>query len=155
MKSERTRRLHTWVLLHYKIPREPTAPRVAVWRKLKRLGAVLRHDAVWILPATASTRENFQWLAAEIAEGGGEATIWEAHLADAAEDAALVQEFLGPLNAEYEAILKELTLDGVDVAALARRYQHVRVQDYLHSEYGERVREALMRVGGVHATCSG
>jgi hypothetical protein len=42
-----------WVLLVYKVPREPTSSRAYVWRKLKRLGALLIHDAVWVLPATA------------------------------------------------------------------------------------------------------
>jgi len=49
--------MHTWVLLHYKIPREPSAQRVFIWRKLKRLGALLLHDALWVLPATPRTRE--------------------------------------------------------------------------------------------------
>ncbi len=58
----------SWMLLVYKIPREPTASRAIVWRKLKRLGALLLHDAVWVLPATPWTREQFQWLAVEIGE---------------------------------------------------------------------------------------
>src|SRR5215470_17625520 len=62
----------SWVLLVYKVPREPTAGRAMVWRKLKRLGALLLHDAVWVLPATPWTREQFQWLAVEIGELGGE-----------------------------------------------------------------------------------
>src|SRR5256885_9772574 len=66
-----------WVLLVYKIPREPTASRAQVWRKLKRLGALLLHDAVWVLPATPWTREQFQWLTVEIGELGGEAYLWE------------------------------------------------------------------------------
>ncbi len=69
-----------WMLLVYKIPREPTSSRALVWRKLKRLGALLLHDAVWVLPATAWTREQFQWLAVEIGELGGEAYLWESHL---------------------------------------------------------------------------
>ena len=39
--------VHSWALLHYKIPPEPTARRVFVWRKLKRLGAILLHDAIF------------------------------------------------------------------------------------------------------------
>src|SRR5258708_39636063 len=70
----------TWVLLVYKIPREPTASRAAVWRKLKRLGALLLPDAGWVLPATPWAREQFQWLAVEIGELGGEAHPWESHL---------------------------------------------------------------------------
>ena len=55
-----------WLLLAYKIPREPSASRVYVWRKMKQLGAVLLQDAVWVLPESARTREQFQWLAADL-----------------------------------------------------------------------------------------
>ena len=58
-----------WVLLVYKIPREPTSSRAQVWRKLKRLGALLLHDAVWVLPATPWTREQFQWFRTPISRG--------------------------------------------------------------------------------------
>jgi hypothetical protein len=27
-----------WVMLAYRLPREPSTPRITVWRKLKRLG---------------------------------------------------------------------------------------------------------------------
>jgi hypothetical protein len=64
-----------WLVLVYKIPREPAAGRVYVWRKLQRLGALLLHDAVWLLPDTPWTREQFQWLAVEIRELGGEALV--------------------------------------------------------------------------------
>ena len=69
---------HKWLFLIYKIPREPTAGRVSVWRKLKQLGAVLLQDAVWVLPETTRTHEQYQWLSAEITEHGGEATVWVA-----------------------------------------------------------------------------
>ena len=82
-----------WVLLVYKIPREPTASRAQVWRKLKRLGALLLHDAVWVLPATPWTREQFQWLAVEIGELEGEAYLWESHLLLNGQAEALVQQF--------------------------------------------------------------
>ncbi|HEV2458330.1 MAG TPA: Chromate resistance protein ChrB, partial [Ktedonobacterales bacterium] len=72
--------MHQWVLLVYKVPPEPSARRVYVWRKLKRLGAILLHDAVWVLPATPATREQFQWLATEIEELAGSALVWEATL---------------------------------------------------------------------------
>jgi hypothetical protein len=140
--------VHTWVLLHYKIPREPTAPRVSAWRKLKRLGAILLQDAVWVLPATPRTREDFQWLAAEIGEQGGEATLWEAQLALPGHDEALVQQFLAQVDGAYGAILADLKREDVDLAALARRYQQVQGHDYFHSELGQRVREALLLAGG-------
>ena len=65
-----------WLLFHYKISPDPSAARVYIWRKLKRLGAVHYQDAVWVLPKSPHTLEQFQWLAAEIDEMGGEATLW-------------------------------------------------------------------------------
>jgi hypothetical protein len=61
----------TWILLSSRLPREPSRLRLSIWRRLKRIGAVLLHDSVWILPADAKTREAFEWLAEEIEEQGG------------------------------------------------------------------------------------
>ena len=98
----------SWVLLVYKIPREPTSSRAAVWRKLKRLGALLLHDAVWVLPATPWTREQFQWLAVEIGELEGEAYLWESHLLLNGQAEALVQQFQARVESAYQEILDEL-----------------------------------------------
>lgn len=134
----------TWVLLTYKIPREPTTTRVSVWRKLKRMGAILLHDTVWVLPATPQTRENFQWLASEILEGGHEAMLWEAQLPLPGQDAALRQQVLAQVDGEYAAILDALAQGDADLAVLSRRYQVVQSQDYLQSSHGRVVREALL-----------
>jgi len=137
-----------WVLLVYKIPREPTSSRAAIWRKLKRLGALLLHDAVWVLPATPWTREQFQWLTVEISELGGEAYLWESHLFLNGQAEALVQQFQARLDAAYQEILEELSQDEADLVALSRKYQQVRAQDYFHSALGTHVRERLMRARG-------
>ncbi len=138
----------SWVLLVYRIPREPTSSRAAVWRKLKRLGALLLHDAVWVLPATPWTREQFQWLAVEIGELGGEAYLWESHLLLNGQSEALEQQFQARVDAAYQEILNELELDDADLVALSRKYQQVRAQDYFHSEVGIHVRERLMSARG-------
>ena len=138
----------SWVLLVYKIPREPTSSRATIWRKLKRLGALLLHDAVWVLPSTAWTREQFQWLAVEIGELEGEAYLWESHLLLNGQADALVQQFQARVDAAYQDILGELGQDDADLVALSRRYQQVRAQDYFHSEVGRQVREQLMSARG-------
>ena len=137
-----------WVLLVYKIPREPTSSRAMIWRKLKRLGALLLHDAVWVLPATPWTREQFQWLAVEIGELEGEAYLWESHLLLNGQADALVQQFGARVDALYQEILEELSREDADLVALSRKYQQVRAQDYFHSEVGIQVRERLMSARG-------
>ena len=138
----------SWVLLVYKIPREPTSSRATIWRKLKRLGALLLHDAVWVLPATPWTREQFQWLAVEIGELEGEAYLWESHLLLNGQAEALAQQFQARVDAAYQEILGEVEQDEADLVALSRKYQQVRAQDYFHSELGVQVRERLMSVRG-------
>src|SRR6266487_957847 len=134
------------------IPWEPTSSRAAIWRKLKRLGALLLHDAVWVLPATPWTREQFQWLAVEIGELEGEAYLWESHLLLNGQADALVQQFQARVDSAYQEILHELELGDADLVALSRTYQQVRAQDYFHSEVGIQVRERLMRARGGFAS---
>jgi hypothetical protein len=138
----------SWVLLVYKIPREPTSSRATIWRKLKRLGALLLHDAVWVLPATPWTREQFQWLAVEIGELEGEAYLWESHLLLNGQTDALMHQFQARVDAAYQEILNELEQDDADLVALSRKYQQVRAQDYFHSKVGTQVRERLMSARG-------
>src|SRR5262249_43556454 len=135
--------VHQWVLLLYRVPPDPSARRVSVWRKLKRLGALLLHDAVWVLPATPTTREQFQWLASEIEEVEGSAQIWEAALRLEGQDSALVDRFVAQAEAEYRTILAALQRPDADRAALSKHYQQVQAQDYFHVALGAVVRAAL------------
>ena len=66
----------TWVMLSYRLPREPSTPRITIWRKLKRLGVAHIGDGVIALPADARTQEQLEWIAEEITEAAGKATIW-------------------------------------------------------------------------------
>jgi len=133
----------SWLMLMFRIPTEPSALRVSTWRKLKRLGAVVLHDAVWVLPATTTTREQLQWLVSEIAEGGGEARVWRSEV-EVGDDRQLVEEFAERANAAYAEILADLQREDVDRTLLARRYQQVKAVDYFHATLGETVREALL-----------
>ena len=140
--------MQVWVVLVYKIPREPAAGRVYVWRKLKRLGALLLHDAVWLLPETPWTREQFQWLAVEIRDLGGEALVWESRMVLPGQDDALVQQFLAEVERDYQAILTAVLQADADLTALARQYQQVQARDYLQSPLGQEVRAALLQARG-------
>src|SRR5260370_2674896 len=121
------------VLLVYKIPREPTSLRAMVWRRLKRLGALLVHCAVWLIPGNPWTREQMQWLAVEILELGGEAYVWEARELLVGQEQALVQQFQARVDTVYQEILAELDQDVADVLALSSKYLHTITQVYFHS----------------------
>ena len=94
-----------WVLLVYKLPREPSRHRVAVWRKLRDLGALYIQDGVAALPEDAVTREQLEWLQLRVREAGGEATLWEARPGTLAEEGRLVETFRASREEAYRAIV--------------------------------------------------
>jgi small-conductance mechanosensitive channel len=114
-----------------------------VWRKLKKLGAVLLHESVWCLPSTPKTREHLQWLLVEIQELGGEASLWETRLVLGGQDELIIQEFLEQVDKDYKQILEELNKDEPDLAVLSKRYQQVQRKDYFQSKLGKRIFEEL------------
>ena len=136
------------MLLVYRIPREPTAGRVYVWRRLKQLGAVPLQDAVWVLPRTARTEEQLQWLAAEISEQRGETVLWEADQLYATDAEGLRRRFLDPVEADYREILAALKRKDRDLAALSKRYQEALARDYFVSPLGPQVRQRLLAAEG-------
>ena len=139
--------MNNWLLLVYKVPREPSLHRVSIWRKLKQLGAVLLQDAVWVLPATPQSREQFQWLASEIDELGGEATFFVAELDGQSKNSQLVKTFSDNVDAAFKQILIQLKRKTPDLTALARKYQSARSQDYFQSKLANKVRKALLAKG--------
>ncbi len=140
-----------WLLLHYKLPVRPSARRVFVWRKLKRLGAILLNDAVWVLPDTPRTAEHLQWLSAEIKEMKGNAFLWRSNLVLGVQENDLVEQFNLQVQSQYKRLLKDLNRKNVDLTALSRQYQQIVGQDYFHSELGQQVREALLSLKGEKA----
>lgn len=137
-----------WLLLVYRIPREPTAGRVFVWRRLKQLGAIALQDAVWVLPQTPRTQELLQWLSAEISELKGEAMLWEAEQLYATNPEMLRRQFLEEVEAEYRAIMAALKKKDRDLATLSKRFQETQARDYFASVLGRQTRDKLLAVGG-------
>jgi len=147
--------MQQWLLLSYTLPREPSAPRVALWRKLKKLGAVLLHDALWVLPATPALEEQVRWLATEVAEADGSAELWHGHLDHVTQDASLMDLFVAQAEAGYQELLHLLDDPQVSRSELARRYRQISAVDYFHAPSGERVRARLEHQGEGGEPCSG
>jgi hypothetical protein len=118
-------RLGSWVLLAYRLPREPSNPRVAVWRKLERLGVARLGDGLVALPADARTREQIDWLAEEILEAGGTATVWLATPGGAAQERAIAEAMRAARAAEYRAVIDQAR-DAAKSDAAAERMRVLR-----------------------------
>jgi len=132
-----------WLLLHYKLPTKPSALRVYIWRKLRRLGAILLHEAVWVLPDLPRTAEQIQWLAAEIQEMGGNAYYWRANSVLGEHDESITQQFNEQVDKVYSDLLKRMEKPKADLQEISGQYQLSASQDFFHSKLGLRVREKL------------
>lgn len=110
-----------WVLLAYRLPREPSTPRITLWRKLRRLGVVQIVDSLVALPADARTKEQLEWLAEEVIEAGGEATIWVGRLGSASDERHLAARMAEAVRAEYERVIADAGRAASQPAGMRRR----------------------------------
>jgi hypothetical protein len=142
------------VLLVYRLPREPSRHRVAVWRKLKDLGALYLKDGVVTLPEAAVTREQLEWLQLRVRESGGEATLWEARPGTMAEEAELVGTFRSSREEAYRAIIagaerlrRKAQMGGKDLSEqlgkIEREFRAERRRDYFRSPLRSEAAAAL------------
>jgi hypothetical protein len=137
-----------WLVLHYQLPREPSAPRVSTWRKLKKLGAVLVNETFWVLPENNRTREHFRWLASSILEHDGQVSVFSGASVLTGQDETLEQLFLEMIEPVYQEILQALEGEDPDLLALSRQFQSVLSQDHLKSKLGKQVKAALEQARG-------
>jgi hypothetical protein len=126
-----------WVLLAYRLPREPSTPRISVWRKLRRIGAAQLLDGLVALPADARTKEQFEWLADEIVEAAGEATVWIGRPGSSADERRLAARMAADIAGEYRRVAAEasaLATDGVvdrrSLGRLRRELQRIGRRDF-------------------------
>jgi len=64
-----------WILLLYELPSTKSSERVNLWRRLKKFGALSLKTSAYLLPDSPGHLERFQWLAQQIRDGGGDATL--------------------------------------------------------------------------------
>jgi hypothetical protein len=145
-----------WVLLAYRLPREPSTPRIALWRRLRALGVAQLGDGLVALPADSRTREQLEWLAGEVDEAGGEASVWLAEPASAKQGRALAEQMQLAVAAEYlelaEAARAALKAEGGSrkrrLAKLRRDLRRIRRRDYFPPVEREEARAAIEAVAG-------
>lgn len=126
----------TWIMLIYRLPCAKTSARkVALWRKLKKIGVYSAQDSVCLLPSSEKNLEMIEWLAAELHDAGGVASVWEVHALSESQEREMKEYFLEQVNSQYREIINEVracsTKKGLKV--LWARYNSVKAQDYLNS----------------------
>ena len=94
-----------WLLLAYKVPPEPASKRVALWRRLKSMGAVYLQNGVCLLPKTDDHARRLKMLQNDIAEMGGEAVILAAVALDRVQEDRVVARFKADRDDAYREFI--------------------------------------------------
>lgn len=144
-----------WVLFAYHLPREPSTPRIALWRGLRRLGCAQIGDGLVALPLNATTREQLEWLAAAVIEAGGESSIWLGEASTRAQEARWVGRINDGVAAEYATVTaRAAAAAALDEPArlralrqLRRELRRVRARDYFGARQGADAEAAVEALG--------
>jgi hypothetical protein len=78
-------------------------------------------DGLAALPLDARNRERLEWLADEVVEAGGEATIWIGELASAAQERQLAESMADAIAIEYGALIADAAAARKQLPGLRRR----------------------------------
>jgi len=98
----------TWLLLLLRLPATHKAERVAIWRKVKKSGAIQIQTSTYILPDEPARYELFQWLTQEIRSAGGDATLVRAREIEGLPNEKLIELFNTARAKEYATLGESL-----------------------------------------------
>jgi hypothetical protein len=149
------RRPIEWILLSYSLPREPSTPRIAVWRRLRHLGVAQVSAGLVALPLDARNREQLEWIADEALEHDGTAAIWIGVLASASDERRIVVELASTIAGEYRRIIDDAraahslasTPRRRTLARLRRELRRVRRRDYFPPPEREQAAREVAELG--------
>lgn len=144
-------------MLIHTLPPRPAAPRVRVWRRLQKLGAVALKGTVWVLPRSDEAREDLEWVCREVKTAGGEATVCEAAFVEGLTDRQVRALFTKAREAEYRAVLEALTraprageAARREVGKLERQAEEIARRDHFGARARATVRAALAKARARH-----
>jgi len=121
----------TWLLLLLRLPATHQAERVAIWRKLKKSGAVQIQTSTYVLPDDPARYETFQWLTQHIRDAGGDATLVRARDIEGLPNEKLIALFNAARAKEYVALreqIRSLSSHGKRSARVSSKLDRVRKQ---------------------------
>src|SRR3984885_8665063 len=156
----------SWLLLTYKVPPEPASKRIALWRRLKGMGAVYLQNGVCLLPKTDDHVRRLKMLENDIGEMAGEAVILETAALDRAQEEKVLSRFKADRDDAYGEFIDkcddfereiaketaaehftyaELEENDVDLKKLKLWFEKIRKLDFYGAEL---VAEAAERLHG-------
>jgi hypothetical protein len=152
-----------WLLLLYGLPTRQSGARVSLWRQLKKSGALPFKTSASLLPDTPEHHERFHWLAQQVRDAGGEATLLRVSEIEGLSSAEVVRQFNAARTADYDALRPALTKliaanrrkvrdnFAAQLDRLTQQFEEINRIDFFACPRVEDVRMLLQRAGGLRA----
>src|SRR5438270_626270 len=149
-----------WLLLLFSLPTNRNSERVAVWRRLKKMGAVQIKTSTYLLPDEPAQYEQFQWLAQQIRDYGGDSTLVRAQEIEGLTKEKVVSLFNAVRDKEYAQLRKSLQsfiargrksnaeFAAAELERLTKQFREVRQIDFFDSARGHDIAMLLRRAEG-------
>ena len=150
----------SWLLLLFSLPTNRNTERVAVWRRLKKMGAVQIKTSTYLLPDEPAQYEQFQWLAQQIRDYGGDSTLVRAQEIEGLTKEKVIVMFNDARAKDYAELRKSLQrfigrrkkMDAeratAELERLTRQFREIREVDFFDSARGHDVAMLLRRAEG-------
>jgi hypothetical protein len=150
----------SWLLLLFSLPTNRNTERVAVWRRLKKMGAVQIKTSTYLLPDEPAQYEQFQWLAQQIRDYGGDSTLVRAQEIEGLTKEKVIAMFNDARAKDYGELRKSLQgfitrrkkMDAEESAPelkrLTRQFREIRAIDFFDSARGHDIAMLLRRAEG-------
>ena len=152
---------HKWLLLLYGLPTKRGAARVNLWRQLKKSGALPFKTSAYLLPDRPEQNERLQWLAQQVRDSGGEATIIRVTEIEGLGNEEIVRQFNEVRAADYGGLIESLTdfiqrnkrkrseSHDSELEKLNQRFQEIQQIDYFHCPAAHDAQMLLKRAEGL------
>ena len=120
-----------WLLLTYKVPPEPAKRRVALWRRLKGMGAVYLQNGVCLLPKTDEHVRRLKVLENDIKEMAGESVILETVALDRHQEDKVVCRFQADRDEAYSEFIERCGDFDKEIAKerAANRFNYTEIEE--------------------------
>jgi hypothetical protein len=150
----------SWLLLLFSLPTNRNTERVAVWRRLKKMGAVQIKTSTYLLPDAPAQYEQFQWLAQQIRDYGGDSTLVRAQEIEGLTKEKVIALFNDARAKDYGELRKSLQsfitrrkkIEAEEAVSelerLTRQFREIRAVDFFDSPRGHDVAMLFRRAEG-------
>lgn len=156
-----------WIVINYNLPTEPSRLRVAIWRGLKKIGAVNIQQSMWVLPYSKENYSALEKISQDIESNNGETLLMESMFFDKRHEERVItlvnekrdeeyREFINECGKYLKEIEKEISIKKFTFAELEEEeeelqkliswYEKIEARDFLHSPEGNVAKDQIEEI---------